>query len=176
MCPTLSRENYFLTVINEISQHHVQKGSIEYELQALLLLVAESVRDKKGLNEATIAKINELFEQYQAVRLKVSIVPKLANLFGSDDSQESSSEQILLHTEFVDSPDLLKRKYMEAIISLLEALERNAQLDLQTCIHCGHWFIPYQRAKVARFCSSNCRNRYHYAQRKKDKQKQQAYL
>lgn len=173
MCPILSRENYFLTVINEISQHYVQKGSIEYELQALLLLVAESVRDKKGLNDAMIEKINELFQQYQAVRLKVSIVPKLANLFGSDDSKGRSSEQILLHTEFVDSPDLLKRKYMEAIISLLEALERNAQLDLQSCIHCGHWFIPYQRAKVARFCSSNCRNRYHYEQRKKEKQ--QAY-
>lgn len=44
---------------------------------------------------------------------------------------------------------------MESLISLLEAMERGP-LDLQRCIQCNNWFIPYQRAQVTKFCSSTC--------------------
>lgn len=165
MCPILSRENYFLTVINEANQHEVKRGSLEQEMREVLLELAESVRSNEAISDNLLHRVNHIFDQYQAVRLKVSLVSKIEDLFFDEDKVERTSQQILLHTEFVDEPDQLKRKYMEAIISLLEAIEKNT-LNLQTCIHCGDWYIPYQRAKVAKFCSSNCRNRHHYIHRK----------
>ncbi len=168
MSPVLSRPNYFLTVINQLKEHQVEQGSLEQELQELLLDLAQSVRAKQDINSEMVHNINIVFQQYQAVRLKLGIVPRTDNLSAQESSNELKKEkqqQVLLHAEFVDAPDQLKRMYMEAIVSLLEAMETE-QLDLQNCIQCDSWFIPYQRAQVTKFCSSKCRNRYNYLHRK----------
>lgn len=166
MCPTLSRENYFLTVINEAKRHEMQSGGLEQEMREVLLTLAESVRSNQVISRNLLHRVNQIFEAYQAIRLKVSLVSKMEDLFVEEHKTERAQRQIVLHTEFVDKPDQLKRRYMEAIISLLEAIERNPSLNLLTCIHCGDWYIPYPRAKAAKFCSSNCRNRHHYLHRK----------
>lgn len=172
MSPTLSRENYFLTVINKLNEHHVERGSLEQELQELLLDLAESVQAKIEISVVMVQRINSLFERYQAVRLKVSIVPRIENLsvdMPINERKKEEQQQILFHTEFVDDPDELKRMYMESIISLLEAMEKK-QLDLQKCIQCDSWFIPYQRAQVTKFCNFKCRNRFNYLLRNMDKE------
>lgn len=171
MSPTLSRENYFITVINKLNKHQVERGSLEQELQELLLDLAESVQFKKEISVVMVKRINSLFERYQAVRLKVSIVPRIENLsidMPINERKKEEQQQILLHTEFVDETDKMKRMYMESIISLLEAMEKK-QLDLQKCVQCDSWFIPYQRAQVTKFCSSKCRNRFNYLLRNIDK-------
>ncbi len=170
MSPTLSRENYFLDVINQLDQHHVGRGSLEQELQELLLDLVESVRVKKEISALILQRINGLFERYPAVRLKVRTVSGMGKSPVDEPMMEQEKEQrqqILLHTEFVDGADELKRMYMESIISLLEALEKKP-LHLQKCIQCDRWFIPYQRAQVAKFCSSKCRNRFNYVLRNRD--------
>ncbi|GKU80102.1 hypothetical protein [Paenibacillus sp. L3-i20] len=167
MSPTLSRENYFLTVINDLKNHHVEKGSMEHDMQELLLDLAETVKNKNPINQSLLLAINMLFERYQAVRLKVSIIPTLVKspIYGSNDERNDEvQQQILFHTEFIDAADQLKRMYMESIISLLETMEKKG-LDLQKCIQCDSWFIPYQRAQITKFCSSKCRNRYNYVLR-----------
>ncbi|NGP43831.1 hypothetical protein G4V62_02270 [Bacillaceae bacterium SIJ1] len=156
MSPTLSRKKYFLTVMNELHCHKVEHGSIEQELQFLLLALAGAVRDKQPLEDDLVRRINIVFAQYQAIRLKVSM---------PNENVSKDSRPTLLHAEFVDGAESLKRMYMEAIISLLEAME-GSSLQLQMCTQCQHWFIPYQRAQVTKFCSAKCRNRYHYLQRK----------
>lgn len=168
MSPTLSRENYFLTVINQLNTHHVKKGSLEQELQGLLLELADSVRLKRGLNAAMLERMNGLFERYQAVRLKVSLVAASRWAAGDDGRRDEGGQEwqqpLVLHTEFADGPNELKRMYMEAVISLLEAMEKKP-LELATCIQCGGWYIPYQRAQVTKFCGTRCRNRFNYVLR-----------
>lgn len=156
LSPSLSRENYFLTVINQFEQHLDMNGSLEHKLQELILDIVHAVQNKQGLNTMMIQRINHMFSEYQAVRLKVGLV-----------SEVEDRQQILLHTEFIDEPHQLRRMYMEALISLLEAMEKH-QLELQRCIECNNWFIPYQRAQVTKFCSSKCRNRYNYVIRKRE--------
>ncbi|KKO55333.1 hypothetical protein [Paenibacillus sp. DMB20] len=163
MSPSLSRENFFLTVINEFKHHQVKTGSLEQKLQELILDIAQAVENKLGLNSAIIQRINGVFKEYQAVQLKVGLASERG--LSSVDEQQ----QILLYTEFIDEPDQLRRVYMEALISLLEAMEKN-RLDLQRCFQCDHWFIPYQRAQITKFCSSKCRNRYNYLIKKRDMQ------
>ena len=163
MSPSLSRENFFLTVINEFKHHQVKTGSLEQKLQELILDIAQAVENKLGLNSAIIQRINGVFKEYQAVQLKVGLSSEMG--LSSVDEQQ----QILLYTEFIDEPDQLRRVYMEALISLLEAMEKN-KLDLQRCFQCDHWFIPYQRAQITKFCSSKCRNRFNYLIKKRDKQ------
>ncbi len=168
MCPILSREHYFLQVINELNQHSVESGSLEERLRDMLLELAESVRYGKRIGTDTLHRLNKLFEQYQALRLKVSFVPRAASLFADGNDDEHTGEegqQLLLHSEFLDGPDQLRRKYMESIISLLEAMEKST-LALQSCVQCDRWFIPYRRAQVTKFCGSACRNRYHYERNK----------
>jgi len=160
MSPTLSRENYFLTVINSLHEHQVKPGSLEHEQQNLILDLAQSVRLKQEITAGMLQRLNRLFERYQAVRLNVSLV--------SRTDLCSDEQRVLLRAEFIDGPDQLKRMYMEAIISLLEAME-GRRLDLQTCAHCERWFIPYQRAQVTRFCNAKCRNRHHYVNRLADR-------
>ncbi|MCM3337685.1 hypothetical protein M3650_03270 [Paenibacillus sp. MER TA 81-3] len=169
MSPVLSRPNFFLSVLNQMKEHdnQMETGSLEQELQSLLLLLAKSVQAKQALTADSVQRINTAFQHYHAIRLKLSIatpanmpVPASSNL-----SNKDSAPPFLLHTEFVDPPNQLKRIYMEAILSLLEAMEKE-QLELQHCIQCHSWFIPYQRAKVNKFCSAKCRNRYNYLQKK----------
>ncbi|WP_058304413.1 recombination protein NinG [Gorillibacterium timonense] len=178
MSPTLSRENYFLTVINRIEEHRVDAGSLEQELQQLLLDLAHMVLEKRSFTEAMIQRINFLFEQYQAIHLKLRIVPSTGD--GAEHAPNErhvtgERQSILLYTDFTDGPDHLKRMYMEAIISLLETMERKP-LDLQTCRQCGSWFIPYERAQVTWFCSTKCRNRYHYLLAKKKREDDHDHL
>lgn len=165
MSPTLSRENYFLTVINQIKEHTVEAGSLEEELQQLLLDLARLVQANQSFSEAVLERINSSFERYPAVHLKIKSIPQEEPAIPEPDSTKKSAPgvrpSLLLYTQFVDGPDQLRRMYMEALISLLEALERKP-IDLQTCTQCGSWFIPYERASVTRFCSTKCRNRYHY--------------
>jgi hypothetical protein len=129
--------------------------------------LAQSVRSKQDISSEMVHSINNVFQQYQAVRLKLGIVPRTDNLSTPQPSAEGKREkqQLLLHAEFADAPDQLKRIYMEAIVSLLETMETE-QLVLQNCIQCDSWFIPYQRAQVTKFYSSKCRNRYNYVHRK----------
>ncbi|WP_195575132.1 hypothetical protein [Paenibacillus sp. 1001270B_150601_E10] len=170
MSPSLSRENFFLTMINQFEHHDVKSGSLEQKLQQLILDIAYAVQQKLGLSTDIIQRVNQVFHEYQAVQLRIGIAHKGSltqpdELF--DASTREDQQQIMLYTEFIDEPDQLRRLYMEALISLLEAMEKN-RLELQQCIQCKDWFIPYQRAQITRFCSSKCRNRYHYVLRKEN--------
>lgn len=168
MSPSLSRENFFLTVINQFQHHQVKFGSLEQKLQELILDIAQAVQNKLGLNTEIIERINYMFKQYQAIRLKVGLGSKtnFSSFNASDNGRaQAEQQQILLYTEFIDEPDQLRRIYMESLISLLEAMEKNC-LNLQRCIQCTNWFIPYQRAQITKFCSSKCRNRYNYVIKK----------
>lgn len=166
MSPSLSRENFFLTIINQFDEHGVKPGSLEYTLQQLILDIAETVRSKSSLHSDLICRINRVFQEYQAVQLKVGLASQvdLAPMSSSYRHSTDEEQQIVLYTEFIDEPHQWKRLYMEALISLLEAIEKN-RLELQRCIQCEAWFIPYQRAQVTKFCSSKCRNRYNYVMR-----------
>jgi hypothetical protein len=162
MSPILSREHYFLQVINELEQHRVEPGSLEEQLRDMLVELAESIRGKTPIDADALHRLNGLFEQYPAVRLKVSFVPQPVSLFADSNNDASEAErQVMLHTVFTDGPEQLKRMYMEAVISLVEAMEKGT-LELQTCTQCNRWYIPYRRAQVTKFCSAACRNRYHY--------------
>lgn len=167
MSPVLSRPNYFLTVLNQIPylSHSIEAGSLEYELQDVLLCIAQVVQAKQNITEELGHRINQSFQNYQAVRLRLSISSTSMKLEPS----------VRIESEFVDPPDRLRRMYMEAILSLLEAMERET-LELQTCMQCGHWFIPYQRAQVTKFCTSKCRNRHHYELKKISKKPEEIIL
>ncbi|MFW5435760.1 hypothetical protein [Paenibacillus apiarius] len=170
MSPVLSRPNFFLSVLNQMPEHDKQigTGSLEQELQSLLLLLAQSVQAKQALTADTVQRINDAFQHYHAVRLKLSLTPPAtlsARASNGHPDKGGGAPPFLLHTEFVDPPHQWRRIYMEAILSLLEAMETE-QLELQRCIQCHGWFIPYQRAKVNKFCSAKCRNRYNYVQKK----------
>ncbi|MFK4473025.1 hypothetical protein ABH897_002756 [Paenibacillus sp. RC73] len=95
MSPLLSRENYFLSVINQLYQHQVKIGSLEQQLQELILDTAQAVQNKLVLNTKLIQRINRVFKEYQSMRLKVGFV--------------SEDQHILLHTEFIDEPHQLRR-------------------------------------------------------------------
>ncbi|OPA73740.1 hypothetical protein BVG16_27010 [Paenibacillus selenitireducens] len=166
MSPVLSRPNYFLTVLNQISHHShpIEPGSLEYEFHDLLIQLAKSVQAKRNMSDEIVHRINQAFQNYQAVRFKLSIAPT--------DTEEEP--YVRIESEFVDPPDQWRRIYMEAILSLLEAIERGT-LELQTCMQCGHWFIPYQRAQVAKFCTTKCRNRHHYVLHKTLKKQEEIY-
>ncbi|UNK16031.1 hypothetical protein MNQ98_15930 [Paenibacillus sp. N3/727] len=172
MSPSLSRENFFITVINQFEHHQVKFGSLEQKLQELILDIAQAVQNKLGLNTGIIQRINCVFKEYQAIQLKVGIVSKMDSspLDESENGRtQEEQQQILLCTEFIDEPHQLRRIYMESLISLLEAMEKN-RLELQRCTQCNNWFIPYQRAQITKFCSSKCRNRYNYVITKEKKQ------
>ena len=154
MCPTLSRPDYFLNVINTLHEFEAAPGSLEERQQSLLLDLARSVEGGTGLTDALLQRVNELFEQYSAIRLQARFVPG-----------HEGKRGVLLQAVFADGRDEPKRIYMEAMISMLETMERRL-LELQTCIQCDNWFIPYERAGVAKFCSTKCRNRYHYLLKK----------
>lgn len=184
MSPSLSREHYFLTVLNQLSGHVVETGSLEHELREVLLELATTVSEQREWSGELLARINDLFVRYPAVRLQISLRPSFAadaaamdsaipDSAADDGTQQTAppNAQLLLHTAFVDGPDRLRRMYMEALISLLEAVELKP-LDLKNCTECNHWYIPYARAKVTRFCSAKCRNHYHYRMRKQEKEEQ----
>jgi hypothetical protein len=176
MSPSLSREHYFLTVLNQLAGHDVVAGSLEHELREVLLELAATVSEQREWSGELLTRINDLFVRYPAVRLQISLRPALvADAVSMDSTTTESSaafdSRLLLHTAFVDGPDRLRRMYMEALISLLEAVEQKP-LDLKNCTECNHWYMPYARAKVTRFCSAKCRNHYHYRMRKQEKEEQ----
>ncbi|MBW7476442.1 hypothetical protein K0T92_17045 [Paenibacillus oenotherae] len=166
MSPILARPQYFLHVLNRShGQPPYPQGSLEHELHDLLFRLAESVRVKQQIDESTVERINAAFEQYQALRLKLTLRNPSDSLFKQGNGgRQYDGQQLLLHTEFVDGQDNVRRMYMEAMLSLLEAMEQGG-IELQNCVHCRDWFIPYQRAQVAKFCSAKCRNRANYLQK-----------
>jgi len=177
MSPSLSREHYFLTMLNQLSGHVVDAGSLEFELREVLVELATSVSEQTEWSGELLTRINDLFVRYPAVRLQISLRPSLVADGVSMDNGTAepppvgSGSRLLLHTAFVDGPERLRRMYMEALISLLEAVEQKP-LDLKNCTECAHWYIPYPRAKITRFCSAKCRNHYHYRMRKQEKEEQ----
>ncbi len=166
MSPSLSRENYFLMIINQFDQHKVAAGSLEYEMQQLINEIAENVRAKSSLDKRLLHRINDLFTKYQAIRLKVSVIDSFDNQQDQESDKQKLTQKILLHTEYTKESNHLKQSYMEALISLLEAIEKG-YLELQRCMQCNNWYIPYQRAQITKFCGTNCRNRFNYLERKK---------
>ncbi|UHA73619.1 hypothetical protein [Paenibacillus sp. 481] len=168
MSPVLSRPDYYLVVLNQMNQEELTcaQGSLEWELRELLCLLAHSVQTKQTLHADMVQRINHAFQTYHAVQLKLRVnVPEHVHQETTSNKAGTPRQRLCLHTEFVDPPDKLRRVYMEAMISLLEAMEQEP-FELQTCAQCQHWFIPYQRAQVAKFCQEKCRNRYHYLQKK----------
>ncbi|WP_148302580.1 hypothetical protein [Caldalkalibacillus mannanilyticus] len=150
-----------MTVLNQFEQGSIQIDGLEKELQDLILDIAHSIRDKMPIRAEIIHRANLLFKEYNPLHLKVGMISEDNDVGSVDKQREGFENQLLLHTEFIDEPHYLKRVYMEGLISIFEALEKG-DLELQQCILCDNWFIPYKRAQVAKFCSSKCRNRYNY--------------
>jgi len=160
-----------MSIINQFEHHQVKPGSFEQKLQELIVDIAQAVQNKRDLDDMMIHRINSVFEAYQSIQLRVGLVSD-KDMSSVDDADlertQAVPQQILLYTEFIDETQQLRRIYIEALISLLEAMEKNS-LDLQRCVQCNDWFIPYQRAQVTKFCSTKCRNRYNYVRNKKQK-------
>ena len=158
MSPRLARRDFFLQVLNAPVARHRRwaetGGQGAIDMYGHLLRLAATVRDGHPATPAQVAELNHLFEQYSAVRIRVTLeeVPgqtRLEAVLG--DSQEEDGRRI----------------YFEALVSLLEVLEEG-DLRLANCEACQGWFIPYSRAAVARFCSARCRSRHHYQERRKE--------
>ncbi len=159
MCPKLSRPHYFLTVLNLGGDAERDREGLERQLYEVLLELAEAVRVGNEIGEETAGRVNGVFREYRAVQLRLDVIPGTAG----------ARAGLRLGAEFADGQDDCKRMYMEAIVSLLEALEKG-DLELRHCEQCGQWFIPYSRAGVAKFCGTRCRNRYHYEQRRGERE------
>ena len=158
MSPRLARRDFFLQVLNAPAARHLRWGESggqpATDMYAQLLRLAEAVRDGLPATPVQVAQLNQIFEQYSAVRIRVNLeeVPGHTRL-----------EAVLGNPQEEDG----RRIYFEALVSLLEALEEG-DLHLANCETCQGWFIPYNRAAVARFCSARCRSRHHYQERRKE--------
>ncbi len=165
MSPRLARSSYFLAVLNEPAFVHTERvqanGVIAAEMYQLLLMLAERVREKTVCTPEEIRRINDVFQQYSAIRLRVVPQEGAPDVLWSE-AQRGPLARAAVHA-LIESQesDRGRRVYFEALVSLLEALE-DGPLELGTCRECGSWFIPYNRAPVTKFCSSRCRNRYNY--------------
>lgn len=168
MSPILARPQYFVHVLNQPHERRqFVEGSLERELYDLLHGLAEAVRSRCDISAGMVERINEVFQHYQALRLKLTVLDPSDSLFRQGSGgKKYDGQQLLLHTEFVDDADNVRRMYMEALLSLLEAMEQE-RAELQQCNHCRNWYIPYQRAQVTKFCSAKCRNRSNYLQKQK---------
>ena len=72
-----------MSVINQLEQHQVKRGSVEQRLQELILGIAHSVENKQGLTSELIQRINRVFEENQSVRLKVALFQKISTFCSS---------------------------------------------------------------------------------------------
>jgi hypothetical protein len=169
MSPKLARSNYFLRILNESETTHNYRFQnsepIAKKMYQLLIRLAERIRDKVPITEQEIQNLNQIFHEYRAVRLQLSVEDEEK----SDQYQpvhNDYSQKIMFQAEIEDS-DQGKRVYLEALISLFERLEDDS-LKLRMCMECGSWYIPYNRAHVTKFCSSKCRNRFNYNARKEE--------
>jgi hypothetical protein len=168
MSPKLARSNYFLRVLNESEATHnhwfQNSEPIAKRMYQLLIRLAEQIRDKVPITEQEIQDVNQIFHEYRAVRLQLSVEDKEKG----DQYQpvHDYSQKIMFQAE-IEDPDQGKRVYLEALISLFERLEDDS-LKLRMCMECGSWYIPYNRAHVTKFCSSKCRNRFNYSARKEE--------
>lgn len=171
MCPVLARPGFFLEALNSLRSHKAAAGSMEHELQALLLQLARSVQHRQPIDRHLLARVNDAFGKYQSVRLILKAPDPVVH--GENGARSNESQLLQLQAEFADPPGDLRRIYMEGIVSLLEAME-TGRLRLQNCELCGNWLIPYERAQVSKFCSTRCRNRHHYLVRKNDANKEAA--
>lgn len=167
MSPVLSREGYFLTILNGIPTHVLNIGSLEHRMQQMLLELAGVVRTEQVITPELLERLNALFGEYQTVRLRVCISVGSGTEPYPEAGEKRREQRISLQGEFIDPPGDWKRMYMEALISLLEAMEKGPVL-LNTCLQCGSWYLAYPRAGSAKFCSASCRNRHHYVRRKEE--------
>ncbi|WP_400161992.1 hypothetical protein ACAF76_016685 [Brevibacillus sp. TJ4] len=168
MSPRLARQDYFLRVLNEPDATHAywieQGGALAENMHRLLLRMAASIRDKMPVSEQDIHDLNQIFHEYRAVRLTLSVAGEEGGSFPL--SFRFDSQRLALNASLEDE-NQGKRVYMEALISLFERLEA-APFELRMCIECAGWYIPYNRAQVSKFCSAKCRNQFNYRARKEE--------
>jgi hypothetical protein len=158
--PQLARSDFFLAVLNEPAESHsrrFQESPLARELYEALLQLAERVRTQSPCSPEEIDHLNHLFDKANAIQLQ--IVPT-----GSELDPVSAGPLGRASLRAFIRGHQGDRVYLEAIIGLLEALERGS-LALSRCEECSAWYIPYSRAAITRFCSSRCRNRSHYRRR-----------
>lgn len=144
----------------------LQDSQLEGQMYGVLLELAHIVSRGEVIELELAERINVLFQRYRAINLRLELVQPAIKPKTEETQREAG---IVLSAVFADAEEQRKRMYMEAIISLLEAIEAG-DLELQRCELCGHWFIPYSRAGVTKFCGTKCRNRYHYLQRRSERE------
>lgn len=164
MSPQLARADFFLQVLNEPAETHDQRlelhGPLAADLREALFRLAERVRTQTSCTPEEISQLNHLFDACNALQLR--LVPQ-----GEDGDPLPAGAGPLARAGLraYIRGEGGARVYLEAIISLLEALERGP-LELNRCEECGAWYVPYSRAAVTRFCSTRCRNRFNYRARR----------
>lgn len=164
MSPQLARPDFFLRVLNEPMETHARRvetcDPLAAKLHAAFVQLAERVRTKTACTPGEIQQLNHLFDACSALQLR--LVPQ-----GEEEDPAPATGGPLARAALRAHirGDGTARVYLEAIISLLEALERSP-LELNRCEECGAWYIPYNRAAVTRFCSTRCRNRHNYRVRR----------
>ena len=169
MSPRLARRDYFLRVLNEPAAIHRERlataGPLVGETYRLLCLLAGRVKDGTLCTGEEIAALNRVFEAENAVRLALVVEEDESDPLTGGIRQGPLRRAALQARLRGQAGDDGQRVYLEAIVSLLEALEAG-DLELAVCAECGAWFIPYSRAPVARFCSARCRNHFNYKLRR----------
>lgn len=144
MSPQLARENFFVFVLNQIKNETV-KSKEEAQLQQLLLEIGEELLQAGTINELLIEKTNQTLQKRHYFDLHAQF----------------HAGELIVTSQFSPSLSKFDRNYIEAIVSVLEALEQGP-IEIKRCEQCSEWFLPYKRAKVSKFCSKKCRNRANY--------------
>lgn len=162
MSPQLARTDFYLAVLNEPAEVHAQReaaaGPLAADLHQALVQLAERVQAQTPCTPGEIDRLNRLFSAANALQLQ--LVPA-----GESDDPGGGGPLGRASLRAIMRGEGGARVYLEAIISLLEALERGP-LELSRCEECAAWYIPYNRAAVTRFCSPRCRNRSNYRARR----------
>lgn len=163
MCPQLARQDFFLAVLNEPAEMHAHRtatgGPLAAELHQALLQLAERVRTKTSCPLGEIDQLNRLFDAANALQLRlVPVGDEIDPVSAPGPLGKAALRAVIRGSQG-------HRVYLEAVISLLEALERGP-MELSRCEECSAWYTPYNRAAVTRFCSARCRNRSNYRTRR----------
>jgi hypothetical protein len=144
MSPQLAKENFFVLILNQIKNEEAQTKE-ETQLQELLLEIGGALLQEGTINELLIKKINQALQQRHYFDLCVQF----------------NTGELVVTSQFSPSLSRFDRNYIEAIVSVVEALEKGP-IEIKRCEQCNEWFLPYKRAKVSKFCSKKCRNRANY--------------
>lgn len=172
MSPKLAREHYFLRVLNEPASAHTERLAaaqpLAAEMHGLLGMLAQSVLSKTPCTSEQIAALNRVFEQDNTISLSVVVEDDDSDPRAGGAHGQMARTSLRARIRGQNGAEG-QRVYLEAIISLLEALEEG-DLDLAVCAECGAWFVPYSRAPVVKFCSGRCRNRFNYKARQSQAQ------